>query len=98
MREAKDTGQEEAEGLSFLPRAISAPRKPMYLSDNQCSEKTLSFWQLASVVIQEGEEPYTTNLCQKCCNDSLKAKWENTNKLGGDSSRGERRTVENFLK
>ena len=61
VREAKDTGQEEAEGLSFVPSAISAPRKPMFRSDSQKSEKTLSFWQLASVVIQEGEEPYTTN-------------------------------------
>ena len=88
MREAKDTGQEEAEGLSFVPSAISAPRKPMFRSDNQCSEKTLSFWQLASVVIQEGEEPYTTNLCQKCYNDSLKAKWENTDKLAVETVRG----------
>ena len=31
VREAKDTGQEEAEGLSFVPSAISAPRKPMIL-------------------------------------------------------------------
>ena len=90
VREAKDTGQEEAEGLSFVPSAISAPRKSMFRSDNQCSKKTLSFWQLASVVIQEGEEPYTTNLCQKCYNDSLKAKWENTDKLGGHSSRGKK--------
>ena len=28
------------------------------------SEKTLSYWQLASVVVNEGEESYTTNLCQ----------------------------------
>ena len=46
------------------------------LRDNQCSEKTLSIWQLASVVIREGEESYTTNSCQKCHNDSLKAKGE----------------------
>ena len=38
------------------------------------AKKTLSFWQLASVVIQEGEESFTTNLCQKCYNESLKAK------------------------
>ena len=30
----------------------------MFRCDNQRSEKTLSFWQLALVVIQEGEEPY----------------------------------------
>ena len=42
------------------------------------AKKPLSFWQLESVVIQEGEESCTTNLCQKCHNDSLKAKGEKT--------------------
>ena len=68
------TDQEEAEELSFVPSAISVPRKLMFRCDNQCIKKNLSFWQLASVVTQEGEESYTTNLCQKCYNDSLKAK------------------------
>ena len=45
----------------------------MFHCDNQRSEKTLGFWQLASVVINEGEESYTTNLCKKCFNESLKA-------------------------
>ena len=76
MREAKFTDQEEAEEMSFAPSAISVPRKPMFRCDKQCSEKTLSFLQLASVVIQEGEESNTTNFCQKCYNDSLKAKGE----------------------
>ena len=61
MREAKFTDQEQAEEFSFAPSAISVPRKPMFRCDNQCSEKTLSFLQLASVVIQEGEESNTTN-------------------------------------
>ena len=78
MREAKGTDQEEAEEQSFVPSAISVPQKLMFRCDNQCSEKTLSFWQLASVVIQESEDSYTTNLCQKCYNDSLKAKGEKT--------------------
>ena len=52
---AKDTDQEEAEEMSFVPSAISVPRKPMFRRDNQCSEKTLSFWQLVLVVIKEGE-------------------------------------------
>ena len=39
VREAKDTDQEEAEELSFVPSAISVPRKPMFRCDNQCSEK-----------------------------------------------------------
>ena len=36
----------------------------------------LSFWQLASVVLEEGKESFTANFCQKCCNESLKAKGE----------------------
>ena len=47
--------------------------EPLFRCDNQCSEKTLSFWQLASVVIKEGEESYAANLCHKFYNDSLKA-------------------------
>ena len=34
----------------------------------------LSFWQLASVVIEDGEESYTANLCQRCYNKKLPAK------------------------
>ena len=74
VREAKSTDQEEAEEMTFVPSAMSVPQKPLFRCDNQCSEKTLSFWQLASVVIQEGEESDTTNLRQKCYNQSLKAK------------------------
>ena len=74
VREANDMDQEEDEELSFVPNAISVPQKPLFRCDNQCSEKTLSFWQLASVVFKEGEESHTTNLCQKCYNESLEAK------------------------
>ena len=74
VKEANSTDQEEAEELSFVPSAISVPQKLMFRCDNQCSEKTVSFWQLASVVIHEGEESYRTNICQKCYNDSLKVK------------------------
>ena len=73
VREAKGTDQ-EAEEMSFVPSATSVPQKPLFRCDNQCSEKTLSFWQLASVVIKEGEESYITNLCQKCYNESVMAK------------------------
>ena len=48
MREAND--QEEAEEISFVPSAISVSQKPLFRCDNQCSEKTISFRQLASVV------------------------------------------------
>ena len=56
VREANDMDQEEGEEISFVPSAISVPQKPLFRCDNQCSEKILSFWQLASVVIKEGEE------------------------------------------
>ena len=39
----------------------------MFRCDNQCSEKTLSYWQLASAV---------TNLHQKCFNKHLQEKGE----------------------
>ena len=76
VREAKSAEQEEVEERICVPSAISVPQKPLFRFDNRCSEKTLSYWQLASVVINEGEESYTTNLCQMCFNNSLKAKGE----------------------
>ena len=60
--------------ISFVPSAISVPQMPSFRCDNQCSEKTLNFWQLASVATKEGEESYTTNLRKKCYNESLEAK------------------------
>ena len=45
VTEAKDLDQEEAEEISFVPSALSVR--------NRCSEKTLSSWQFASVVIKE---------------------------------------------
>ena len=69
VTEANDMDREEGEETSFVPSAISVPEKPLSRRDNQRSENTLSFWQLASVVIKEGEESYTTNFCQKCYNE-----------------------------
>ena len=74
MREANDMNQEDAGEISFVRSSISAPQKPLFRGDNQCSEKTIRFWQFASVVIREGEESYTTNLCQQCYKKSLEAK------------------------
>ena len=75
VREAKSTEQEMEERI-FVPSAVSVPQKPSFRCDNQCSEKTFSYWQLASVVVDEGDEAYTTNLCQKCFNEHLQAKGE----------------------
>ena len=60
--------RDEAEELCFVPSALSVPRGPMFLCDNRCSDKAPRFWQFASVVVEEGEESYTTNWCQQCCN------------------------------
>ena len=77
VREAKGTEYEEEEERSFVPSAVSVPLKPLFRCDNQCSEKTLSHWQLASVVLNEGDEAFTTNLCQKCFNKHLqRGMWE----------------------
>ena len=67
---------EEEEERTFVPSAASVPLKPLFRCDNQCSEKTLSYWQLAFVVVNEGDEAYTTNLCKKCFNKHLQAKGE----------------------
>ena len=63
MREAKSKEYEEEEEATFVPIAVIVPLKPSFRCDIQCSEKTLSYWQLASVVVNEGDEAYTTNLC-----------------------------------
>ena len=76
MRDAKSTELAEEEERTFVPSALSVPLKPLFRCDNQRSEKTLSYWQLASVVVNEGDEAYTTNLCQNCFNRHLQAKGE----------------------
>ena len=76
MREAKGTELEEEEERTFVPSAVSVPLKPLFRCDRQCSGKTLSYWQLASVVENEGDEAFSTNLCQMCFNKHLQAKGE----------------------
>ena len=39
VREVKDTDQKDTDQLSFVPSAISVPRKPMFRCGNQCIEK-----------------------------------------------------------
>ena len=63
----------------------------MFRCDKQCNERSLSYWQLASVVNNEGEKSYTTNLCQKCFNKHLKEKGEKaTDICAVESSCGEK--------
>ena len=61
MRESPNLSGEEAEETSFVPSALSIPRKPLFLCDNRRSDKALRFWQY-------GEEAHTINLCQQCYN------------------------------
>ena len=56
VREAKSAEQEEVEERIFAPSAVRVPQNMMFRCDKQCSEKSLRYWQLASVVINEGEE------------------------------------------
>ena len=52
VTEENDMDQEEGEETSFVPSAISVPEKPLSRRDNQRRKNTLTFWQLASVVIK----------------------------------------------
>ena len=78
VRETKSIDCEEQEERTFVPSAVSVPLKPLFRCDKQCSEKTLSHWQLALVVLNGGDEACTTYLCQKSFNKHLQAKGETT--------------------
>ena len=60
VKEGKSTEQEEEEKKTFVRSVVSVPLKLLFRCDRQCSEKTLSYWQLASVVLDEGDEAFTT--------------------------------------
>ena len=76
VREEMITEFEEEKQRTFIPRVVGVPLKPLFRCDKQCGENTFSYWQLASVVVDEGDEAYTTNLCQKWFNKHLQAKGE----------------------
>ena len=73
VRESLNLVREEAEETSFVPSALSFPRGPLFWCDNRCSDKALKFWQFASVVVDDGEEAHTINMCQQCYNEKLTA-------------------------
>ena len=70
-RESLNLSREEAEEIRFVPSALSIPRGPMFWCDNRWSDKALRFWQFASIVVNDVEEPYTVNLCQQCYKERL---------------------------
>ena len=76
VKDGRNTEQEEEVKRTFVPSAVSVPLESLFRCDRQCSEKTLSYRQLASVVVNEGDEAFSTNLCQKGSNKHLQAKGE----------------------
>ena len=62
----EDISQEEADEIGFVPIASSDFRGAVHWCDNRCSEKTLRYSQIASMVTEEGGEVRTINLCRPC--------------------------------
>ena len=54
-----------------MPSTLSEPRGPIDWCDNQCSEKAVRYWRISSMVVEEGGEAHTFNLCQQCFNGKL---------------------------
>ena len=73
VRNSLNLSRDEAEEISFVPSAISIPRRIMFWCDNRCRDKAFRFGQFASVVIHDGVESHTPNLCQQCYNENLVA-------------------------
>ena len=71
VRDSLNLSLKEAEEISFVPSALSIPRGSMFWCDNCCSDKASRFWQFAWVVVDDGEEAHTINLCQQCHNERL---------------------------
>ena len=71
VKESLNLIRDEAEETSFLPSAFCIPQRPKFWCDNRCSDNALKFWQFASVVVEDGKESYTANLCQQCYNESM---------------------------
>ena len=57
--------------MGFVPSALGEPRGPIDWCDNRCSEKATRYWQIASMVIEEGGEAHTINLSRQCYNEKL---------------------------
>ena len=71
MRETLAISQEEADEIGFVPSASSEPRGAYFWCDTRCSDKALRYMQIASMVIEEGGEARTINLCKLCHNAEL---------------------------
>ena len=75
VRETLAISQEEAEEMGFVPSALGELRWSLHWCDNRCSEKAIRYRQIASMVVEEGGESHTINLCQQCYNEKVGAVW-----------------------
>ena len=71
VRETLAISQEETEEVGFVSSALGEPREVIYWCDHRCSEKAIRYWQIASIVVEEGGEARTINLRQQCYNEKL---------------------------
>ena len=67
----EELSREQADEIGFVQSASSEPRGTMYWCGNRCSDTALRYMQIASMVIEEGGEARTINLCKRCCNERL---------------------------
>ena len=65
VRETLVISQEEAEEWASCQAPL---RRPIYWCD---SEKAIRYWQVASMVVEEGGEAHTIKKCQQCYNEKL---------------------------
>ena len=66
--DGKKAAIEEEENFGKL-KEDEMERGAIHFCDNRCSEKAVRCWQFASVVVEDGGEARTVNLCQQCCNE-----------------------------
>ena len=57
--------EEEMEELSFIPSAVSEPRRALHICDIKCRAKGFKFFAIAGIVT---EEAHTIKLCKTCYN------------------------------
>ena len=76
---------EEEEEFSKVPSSLSIAQRPTCKCDN-CSDKALGYWQFAEVLVDDGEEVRTRNLCQQCCNEERKEQVLGMESFGGTDS------------
>ena len=63
--------QEEAEEVGFVPSALGEPRGALIGATIDAVKKAFRYWQTASMVVEQGGEAHTINLCRQCLNEQF---------------------------